>query len=397
MRLSSSSSSSKKRQATLEPGSDEEDSASDAKRAARAGDDQETYMSHIGYFVRSGNCEEMVKDFLRKSKKRTAVLDGPERDAINGVEIGQEMPILPHVVTNVILKLTVGLSKFSGEHMLKNLKKLIKYGHWEGQLHRTVTSMLIFLKEKQEGGWDGFNDEIEQYDILSSKILNIIGIRDDEGYDELAKRAMKIGLQRMSLNLYSRLPLEQTLLALASSNPKALIRTLSNPELSLFNNKTDGVMKTYLDTLQLKGLTEGTKKGTLWITTNPHDILLSLQRVDPSTTNSAYYGLHALRALEAWTQVPCKPPVRASVMLSFLLNLRNLYYLELGRQEGARRILSTEQSLDTLRSKYEDEEDGSLPEIPESLRSDSEEMPDSRIVRRDALLRRWRLYHHPAE
>ena len=84
-------------------------------------------------------------------------------------------------------------------------------------------------------------------------------------------------------------------------------------------------------------------------------------------------------------------------MLSFLLNLRNLYYLELGRQEGARRILSTEQSLDTLRSKYEDEEDGSLPEIPESLRSDSEEMPDSRIVRRDALLRRWRLYHHPAE
>ena len=174
----------------MEPGSDEEDSASDAKRAARAGDDQETYMSHIGYFVRTGDCDDMVHDFLLKSKKRTAVLNGPKRDAINRVEIGQEMPILPHVITNVILKLTVRLRKYDGEHMLENLKKLIEYGHWESQLHRTVTSMLIFLKEKQEGGWDGFNDEIEQYDILSSKILQIIGIKDNEGYDELAERAM---------------------------------------------------------------------------------------------------------------------------------------------------------------------------------------------------------------
>ena len=307
------------------------------------------------------------------------------------------MPILPHVITNVILKLTVRLRKYDGEHMLENLKKLIEYGHWESQLHRTVTSMLIFLKEKQEGGWDGFNDEIEQYDILSSKILQIIGIKDNEGYDELAERAMKIGLQRMSLKLYSGLSPSETLLALASSNPQALIRTLSNPEPNMFQGKTSNVLIDYLATLHMKARSEGTENGTLWITTSPYDIFLSLQRVDPEITNRSFYDQEALRALNAWIEVSCEPPVRASVMLSFLNNLRKLYHSEFMKREEFLHLASLEHCLTTLKSKRKKEKNEPLPEIPKSLRWDSDEMPDSQIVRRDALLRRWRLYHHPAE
>ena len=46
--------------------------------------------------------------------------------------------------------------------------------------------MLAFLEQKQKDGWDRFKDEIELYHTWSSKILWIMGVEENERYDELA-------------------------------------------------------------------------------------------------------------------------------------------------------------------------------------------------------------------
>ena len=140
-----------------------------------------------------------------------------------------------------------------------------------------------------------------------------------------AMTSLHTGLQKMSQKLCSRLSINESLQALACSNPGLLARNKS-----VRRQRKHGY-ENYLKTLEQKAKVGAIRSGILQIATHLYEIFLTLQRVDPSTRGRAFYDQGALSAVQARTQVSCYPCIRASHLVSFFVTLQYLKYLGLSR------------------------------------------------------------------